>query len=106
MYLFPLHLYLSFFKIRFNSIQFNSITSKAQQYAYSLAKLHKEEERIHEEEKMKLKQHIRRRTRISGVIIPGPQQNKRVFAGMIRWLITFPTARKRTKNNPIGKSYN
>ena len=55
---------------------------------------------------MKMKQHIRRTTRISIPVIPGPQQNKRVFAGMIRWLITFPTARKRTKNNPIGKSYN
>ena len=54
---------------------------------------------------MKMKQYIRRTTRISElpVIISGPQQNKRVFAGMIRWLITFPTARKRTKNNPIGK---
>ena len=55
---------------------------------------------------MKMKQYIRRTTRISLPGITGPQQNKRLFAGMIRWLITFPTARKRTKNNPIGKSYN
>ena len=53
-----------------------------------------------------MKQYIRRTTRISLPGITGPQQNKRLFAGMIRWLITFPTARKRTKNNPIGKSYN
>ncbi|VEU44418.1 unnamed protein product [Pseudo-nitzschia multistriata] len=66
-----------------------------QHYSYQLANRYKEERQQHEE-------HLEEMRRRSTIVLPAPPQKKRIFAGLARWLVACPSARSKTKNNPIG----
>ena len=70
-----------------------------QHYCYSLAKQHQKKQRLHN---IKVIRNRKSSLVMSKTISILPPQKDRFFVGLLRWLITFPTARQHSKNNPIG----